>query len=87
MNNSGVQNIIGPLKLAKFNEKKEEIKDFEREQLSVKRFLLPTNLESTFPLVSIDGSYCILFSFLGMDTWVCLFRIGITKYKEYIINN
>jgi hypothetical protein len=75
-----IQNVIELLKLANFNETQEEVKDFEKEELEINQFSLPYRLEDTFPLISIDGSYCMLFSFLGMDTWIALFRIGITEY-------
>ena len=58
-------------------------------------FSLPSKLEDTIPCVAVDGSYCFLFSFLGAETWIALFRIAILEYKlsikdgkvHYIQNN
>jgi hypothetical protein len=64
-------------------------------QLNAVEFNLPKNLEKTLPCIAVDGSYCFLFSFLGAETWIALFRIAITDYKiskkdekiHYIQNN
>ncbi|MCK4780845.1 MAG: hypothetical protein KAT57_11675 [Candidatus Lokiarchaeota archaeon] len=82
-----IQNVIELLKLANFNEKGEEVKDFEKDELNINQISLPSKFEDIFPLISIDGSYCMLFSFLGMDTWVALFRIGITEYRIELIGD
>ncbi len=81
MNVKDIQAIIELLKIARFNEIQEEVKDFETEKLEINQFKLPDVLEKIPPLISIDGSYCVLYSFLGADTWIALFRIGVTEYK------
>ncbi len=37
-------------------------------------------MTDVLPLITVDGSYCFLFSFLGAETWIVLFRIAVTEY-------
>ncbi|MHA1454237.1 MAG: hypothetical protein ACTSRD_15375, partial [Promethearchaeota archaeon] len=76
-----------------------EIKPKEEKELPSKlnaiEFELPKAIEDTLPCIAVDGSYCFLFSFLGAETWIALFRIAILDYKisikdekiHYIQNN
>ncbi len=50
-------------------------------QVNAIEFELPKSLEDTLPCIAVDGSYCFLFSFLGAETWIALFRIAIVDYK------
>ena len=82
-----IQNIVELLKLAKiskFEDKKEERRDLK--ELEATQFKLPENMENILPIISVDGSYCFLFSFLGAETWIILFRIGVTEYSIEINN-
>jgi len=56
-------------------------------QFKAIEFTLPKNLEEIIPCVGVDGSYCFLFSFLGAETWIVLFRISILDYKISIKDN
>jgi len=56
-------------------------------QLNAVEFELPKNLEDVLPCIAVDGSYCFLFSFLGAETWIALFRIAILDYKISIKDN
>ncbi len=53
-------------------------------QFQAVEFALPASLDDTLPCVAVDGSYCFLFSFLGAETWIALFRIAILEYKIII---
>lgn len=75
-----IQNVIELLKLAKFGEEGREEKEGQKPDLEAKSFGLPDNLIDVLPLITVDGSYCFLFSFLGAETWIVLFRIAITEY-------
>ena len=79
MKNVDIKNLIELLKLSKFKEEKPDtpdIGDFE-----IVEFELSETLDSIPPIIAIDGSYSFLFSFLGTETWVVLFRIAVTEFK------
>lgn len=81
MKTEDIQNVIGLLKLAKLGEyEKGEKEEGELTKLKATPFSLPVKLDETLPLISIDGSYCFLFSFLGAETWIVMFRIAVTEY-------
>lgn len=77
------------------NEIEEKDGKNQSQQLNAITFDLPKNQEDTIPCIAVDGSYCFLFSFLGAETYIALFRIAITDYKisikdskvHYIQNN
>jgi hypothetical protein len=50
-------------------------------QLQAVEFALPVSIEDTLPCIAVDGSYCFLFSFLGAETYIALFRIAILDYR------
>ncbi len=77
MKTTDIQNVIELLKLAKLGEEGEE---GWKPELEARFFGLPDDLTEVLPLISVDGSYCFLFSFLGAETWIVLFRIAITEY-------
>ncbi len=80
MKTTDIQNVIELLKLAKFGEEGEEGKEGQKPDLEAKSFGLPDDLTKVLPLITVDGSYCFLFSFLGAETWIVLFRIAVTEY-------
>ncbi len=89
MRKDEIQEIIRILKSirkdpAEFDPKKE--KD-EPPQIQAVEFALPSNLQDIIPCIAVDGSYCFLFSFLGSETWIALFRIAILDYKIEIKND
>ena len=74
--------MVDLLKIAKISaEEKEKEEKLEIKDLEAISFRESGNLEKLPPIISIDGSYCFLFSFLGAETWIVLFRIGVTEYK------
>ncbi len=81
MKDKDIQNVIELLKLAKLGEYEEdEGEEGKKPELEAITFSLPSNMEEVLPLISVDGSYCFLFSFLGAETWIVLFRIAVTEY-------
>ena len=80
MKTTDIQNVIELLKLAKFKEEGGDEKEGKKPELEAKSFTLPDHLTDVLPLISVDGSYCFLFSFLGAETWIVLFRIAVTEY-------
>lgn len=82
MKKEDINNIVELLKIAKIGALEREIKEGKRlKELPAISFNLPENLEEVRPIVSVDGSYSFLFSFLGADTWIVLFRIAVTDYQ------
>jgi len=82
-----IQSVVDLLKLAKIGlEEKKEREENELEALDAVEFNLPENLNGVKPLISVDGSYAFLFSFLGAETWIVMFRIATTEYKIEIKN-
>ena len=75
-----IQNVVELLKLAKIGEVDKGKNGGQKPELEAKSFGLPDNLTDVLPLITVDGSYCFLFSFLGAETWIVLFRIAITEY-------
>ncbi|GAG98548.1 unnamed protein product, partial [marine sediment metagenome] len=75
-----IQNVVELLKLAKFGEEGDDEKERKKPELEAKSFALPDHLTNVLPLITVDGSYSFLFSFLGAETWIVLFRIAITEY-------
>ncbi|TFG14714.1 MAG: hypothetical protein EU531_08945 [Promethearchaeota archaeon] len=81
MKNQDIQEIISLLKLVKIGDSgKDKQKEDQFTQLQPIDISYPVHLQETLPLVSVDGSYCFLFSFLGAETWIVLFRISVTEY-------
>ena len=82
MNISDIEMIVELLKLAKISSlsPEDEEKPAEIKDLNGVNFSLPTNMDDMIPIVSVDGSYSFLFSFLGAETWIVLFRIAVTEY-------
>jgi hypothetical protein len=77
-----IQNVVELLKIAKLGTgetKEEEKKDLK--DLKAVKFNLPKNLGNINPIISVDGSYSFLFSFLGAETWIVLFRIAVTEFN------
>ncbi|MBY9008862.1 MAG: hypothetical protein KGD74_03240 [Candidatus Lokiarchaeota archaeon] len=87
MNEENVKNVIELLKLAKLGERVKEEEQKEKPEIEAVKFTLPDTLTTIQPLITVDGSYCFLFSFLGAETWIVLFRIAITEYYIEIKNN
>lgn len=88
MKDKDIKNVIELLKLAKLGEYEErEREEGKKPELEAITFSLPSNMEEVLPLISVDGSYCFLFSFLGAETWIVLFRIAVTEYCIEIKNN
>ncbi len=89
--------IIRILKSVRKDTKEIESKEEKnaQSQLNAIEFDIPKAIEDTLPCIAVDGSYCFLFSFLGAETWIALFRIAILDYKinikedkiHYIQNN
>lgn len=52
----------------------------EKGQLDAVEFGIPRDISGIRPLISVDGSYCFLFSFSGTDTWLVLFRVAVSRY-------
>ncbi|MBN2155817.1 MAG: hypothetical protein JW776_07220 [Candidatus Lokiarchaeota archaeon] len=50
-------------------------------ELKAIEFEIPINVENIPPCIAVDGSYTFLFSLLGADTWIVLFRIALMEYK------
>ncbi len=80
MKTTDIHKVIELLKLAKFEEEGGDEKEGKKPELEAKSFTLPDHLTDVLPLISVDGSYCFLFSFLGAETWIVLFRIAVTEY-------
>ena len=80
-----IQNVLELLKRAEFdsNISKEKERD-KLKRIKVTELKLPSNYEEVPPLIAVDGSYCFLFSFLGTETWIALFRVSCTEYKMEI---
>ena len=81
-----IQNIVELLRIAKLGTaeiKEEEKKDLK--DLKAIQFNLPKDLDKIIPIISVDGSYSFLFSFLGAETWIVLFRIAVTEFMIKII--
>ena len=81
MNKKDVISVIELLKLAKIGERITEEEKKEKPEIEAIKFTLPEDLTNIRPLITVDGSYCFLFSFLGAETWIVLFRIAITEYN------
>ncbi len=86
MNTKDVKKVIELLELAKIGEQAKEDEGKPKPEIEAYQFSLPKNISKTFPLITVDGSYCFLFSFLGAETWIVLFRIAVTEYCIKIKN-
>ncbi|MFX1344120.1 MAG: hypothetical protein ACFFBC_00245 [Promethearchaeota archaeon] len=86
MNIKDVENVIALLKLAKIGEKDVEDEGKPKPEIEAVQFNLPPDIGDILPLITVDGSYSFLFSFLGAETWVVLFRIAVTEYCIKIKN-
>lgn len=90
-----LDNIIELMRIVKDQEREQE-QDIQKSHKDMKFRPFDTfaDGDSIRPIISVDGSYSFLFSFLGADTWIVLFRIAVTDYKliqngpktQYIIN-
>ena len=82
-----IENVVELLKIAKIGFLEPEEKERpEIQDLKVEQFSLPERSDTNLPIISVDGSYSFLFSFLGAETWIILFRIAITEYRIEIID-
>ncbi len=79
MKDKDIENIIELLKLSEFKEEKPETPDISNFEIT--EFELPEHINNIYPIISVDGSFSFLFSFLGTETWIVLFRIAVTEYK------
>jgi hypothetical protein len=87
MKTEDIHKIKKLLNLVNFGKPRESIREFEGKEIEAVQFELSKIVGEELPLVSIDGSYSILFSFLGADTWIALFRIAVTEYKIEVKND
>jgi len=82
MKKEDIDNIVELLKIAKSGALEREEKERKGlRELPAISFNLPENMQKVRPIVSVDGSFSFLFSFLGADTWIVLFRIAVTDYQ------
>ena len=87
MKTNDIQNVVELLKIAKIGVSEQEEKEKrELKDLEANEFTLLGNMEEVLPIISVDGSYSFLFSFLGAETWIVLFRIAVTEYQIQKIN-
>ena len=63
MKTTDIQNVIDLLRLAKVEVEGGDEKEGKKPELEAKSFTLPDHLADVLPLISVDGSYCFLFSF------------------------
>ncbi|MFX1298996.1 MAG: hypothetical protein ACFFD2_29575 [Promethearchaeota archaeon] len=87
MKTKDLEKVIKLLKLAKIGEPAKEDEGKPKPEIEAVQFNLPQNIGKTLPIITVDGSYSFLFSFLGAETWIVLFRIAVTEYCIKIKNN
>ncbi|MFX1477955.1 MAG: hypothetical protein ACFFCI_07465 [Promethearchaeota archaeon] len=86
MNIKDIKRVIELLKLTKIGIELKEDEEKPKPEIEAVQFNLPKNIANTPPLITVDGSYCFLFSFLGAETWIVLFRIAVTEYSIEVKN-